>query len=199
VILFLGHLSFAKGYCDLLKVIPKIAEKHPGIRFCFAGTKIKQERNVHYEQTTGCAILTEDPDECYEQFVSKVCEKNHIYIGTIGESEKIKWLRECNFLVLPSYSEGFSMSVLEALTMGKPVICTPVGALGEIVKDEISGLLISPGTIQELEQAIDRMLSDSDLRNRIAENNYAYARQTFSKKIISRQLSDCFNQLLKEN
>ncbi len=199
VILFLGHLSFAKGYCDLLKAIPKIAEKHPGVRFCFAGTKIKQERNVHYEQTTGSAIATEDPDECYERFVSGTCEKNHICLGNIGEGEKIKWLKRANFLVLPSYSEGFSMSVLEAVTMGKPVICTRVGALGEIVKDEIHGLLIRPGNIQELEQAIDRLLSDSDLRNRIAENNHAYALQTFSKEIISRQLSDCFNQLLKEN
>jgi glycosyltransferase involved in cell wall biosynthesis len=196
VILYLGHLSHAKGYCDLLRVIPQIVEKHPHVRFCFAGEKIDRGRNIVLDQITGKKMIYEDPDACYRQYIKGRCEQNHIYLGVMGEKEKIDLLKHCNFLILPSYSEGFSMAVLEALSVGKPVVCTPVGALGEIITDGVNGFLVRAGDLRAIELAIERLLEDEKIRSQMGATNFIYARRYFSKKIIADQITGCFNDVI---
>ena len=198
IILFLGHLSFAKGYCDILRAIPKIAKKYPAVCFYFAGTKLAEERNIYYDQLTGQRIMFEDPDECYDKYIRNVYEKNYKYLGVVDEPEKIDLFRKCNFLILPSYSEGLSMAILEAFSMAKPVVCTAVGALGEIVQDGVNGFVVPPGDIERLVRRVFTLLSDSEVRNRIALHNKLYARQTFDTNIIAKKLTDCFEKLLGE-
>ncbi len=189
-ILFLGHLSFAKGYCDLLKVIPVIAHKHPDIRFIFAGNFINYERNVFFNESSGEEIAFEDPCQCYDTHIRGKFDVNYDYLGAIGEKEKLEILKECNFLVLPSYSEGFSMAVLEAISMAKPVVCSTVGALGEVVHDKENGLLIQPGDLKGLSTNIDELIINQKLRNAIALRNHDYARETFDSNIIAYKLGD---------
>lgn len=195
-VLFLGHLSYAKGYCDILKIIPAIAEKYPDVRFCFAGTKIKNERNVFHNQVNGQSIHFEDPDECYDKFIKGKYDCNYEYLGVIDGKEKIDRIKNCTVFVLPSYSEGFSMSILEALTLGKPLVCTPVGALGEIIKDGVNGLLVAPGDLEAFAAAIDRLLSDLNLRDRMALNNVVYSQTSFSKEIIATQIACFFDSVI---
>jgi glycosyltransferase involved in cell wall biosynthesis len=197
-VLFLGLLTYAKGYCDILKIIPAIAEKYPDVRFCFAGTKIKGERNVFHNQVNGRPIHFEDPDACYDIFVKGKYDRNYEYLGIISGKEKVDRIKNCTVFVLPSYSEGFSMAILEALTLGKPLVCTPVGALGEIIKDEINGLLVAPGDLEGLEQAIERLLGDSDLRNRMALTNLAYGQASFSKEIIAARIAYYFDSVIND-
>ena len=189
-VFFLGHLSHAKGYCDLLAAMPVMTKRHPQVRFLFAGDKIKIERNVFFNEVTGERIVFDDPDECYEKYIRPDLEENHVYLGLIDEEEKMRVFKECNFLVLPSYSEGFSMSVLEALSMGKPVICTPVGALKEIVRDGENGYLVDPGDVNSLVDRMDKLISDEETRNRMAAHNYEYAREKFDIESIVKQIGD---------
>lgn len=198
IVLFLGHLSHAKGYCDLLKVIPKIADRHPDVLFTFAGNKVNNETNVHFNLLTGERLLTENPDEVYSKFIEKHYEANYCYLGVVAGDEKMDILRRCNFLVLPSYSEGFSMAILEAITVAKPVVCTPVGALGEIICDKINGLVCAPGDLSALEEAIDKLLSDVELRNHIATANHEYARKNFRIDVIASDLGDLFDRVLMQ-
>lgn len=198
LILFLGHLTFAKGYCDLLKVLPNIARLHPNLCFCFAGVKkIGNERNIRYNQITGERIVFEDPEDCYQRYIKGRWDNNYRYLGVVDEKKKIELLQECNFLILPSYSEGFSMAVLEALSMGKPVVCTPVGALGDIIKNREHGLLANPGDLKQLEKNILILLNDNKLRDRIALNNHAYVRQQFSVDTISQIIGDHFERTME--
>lgn len=197
LILFLGHLSYAKGYCDILKIIPEITEKHQNVRFCFAGTKIKDERNVYHNQMTGQKLTFEDPDECHRKFIRGKYNDNYRYMGVVDECRKIELLAECNFLILPSYSEGFSMAVLEALAMGKPVICSPVGALGEIIQEKVNGLLVSPGDTESLARAVNMLLSDRVLREKMAKTNHVYTRENFSMEMISRKMATHFTSIMK--
>ena len=198
MILFLGHLSFAKGYCDILKIIPTVAKEYPNVCFCFAGTKVARERNVQHNQITGQRLIFEDPDECYEQYVRGKYDKNYSFLGIVDEYDKISLLKRCSFLILPSYSEGLPMAVVEALTMGKPVVCTPVGALREIIQNGISGFLVSPGNIAQLNEAVCKLLSSRQLRDRIARQNYHYARELFSQDSIARRLSYHFDRLIAQ-
>lgn len=199
MVLFLGHLSFGKGYCDVLRIIPKVANAFPEVRFCFAGEKIRSSRNILFNQVTGTRLVYEDPDQCYHEYVEGCYEPNYEYFGVADENRKITLLKRCNFLLLPSYSEGFSMAVLEAITAGKPVVCTGVGALKEVVVDGVNGLVVEPGNVSALSDAILTLLVDEEGRNRIAQTNYAYARQVFAQRVISKQIAECFHEALHSN
>jgi glycosyltransferase involved in cell wall biosynthesis len=164
--------------------------------FHFAGTKKKKETNVKHNQVTGERISFDDPDICFEQYIKGQCEKNYVYHGIADEILKFELLRECNYFVLPSYSEGFSVAVLEALSMGKPVVTTPVGALADVVNPEVNGLLSIPGNLDSLKSNIIRLLSDKELRDRMALTNARYVRNHFSVREISEQIGNCFLQVL---
>ncbi|WP_033960106.1 glycosyltransferase family 4 protein [Psychroserpens jangbogonensis] len=195
IILFLGHLSHAKGYNDILKVIPRISIKYPKIKFVFAGTKKEIERNITFNDSTGESILFENPENVYKEYIKGKFEKNYQYLGQLGENDKISWLKKCNFFLLPSYSEGFSTAVLEGIATGKPILTTPVGGLKDVIKHNVNGLLVLPGELNNLENAILELLGNNALRNQIAYNNILY-RKNFYIKNIEDKYSDIFHSLL---
>ena len=59
-----------------------------------------------------------------------------------------------DIFVLPSFTEGFSVAVLEAVAHGLPVITTRVGALPEVIAEKENGMFVSAGNQEELERAI---------------------------------------------
>lgn len=73
-----------------------------------------------------------------------------------------------DIFVLPSLWEGLPIAVLEAMTVGVPVIATAVAATPEVVKDGETGLLVPPGHSEALAAAICRLVSDAGLRRRLA-------------------------------
>ena len=194
-ILFLGHLSYAKGYCDLLQVIPEVVKLFPDVIFSFAGTFRDKERNVFHNQITGEKLQFKSSKNCLDEYIGDQYKKNYQYLGVVSGKDKIELLRNCNFLVLPSYSEGFSMSVLEAMAMGKPVVCSPVGAMGDIVIHGENGLINNPGDNEQLKDNIIALLDNVKMRNDMAENNYTCVRSMFRIDIITEQIGDCFESL----
>lgn len=189
-ILFLGHLSEAKGYCELLKVIPDIAEKFPHTKFKFAGAKLKKETNVLHNQATGEPLPDENPGALYAELIKGQFDNHYDYVGILDEPAKIEALKQCDFLVLPSYSEGFSMAVLEAMSMGKPVVCTAVGAMRDFVIKGENGEVFMPGDTAALSKALEKLLSDTTYREKVAEYNAAYVRENFSQAVIAKKLGD---------
>jgi len=197
MILFLGHLEKAKGYCDAIRAIPIVAEEFPQIKFCFAGTMIRgPQRNIRFNQTDGTPLDYEDPLHFHDQISHSSCKNNYLYLGVVSGREKLEVLKNANIFILPSYSEGFSRAVLEALAMGKPVISTPVGANKEILLNGENGFLITPGDHRALAAKIIFLLQNIPLRDRISEINYKTTRERFDIKIISNQLSDYFQNLM---
>ena len=195
-ILFLGHLSVAKGYCELLKIIPEVANRFPDVSFQFAGTKLDKERNVFHIQSTGKPLPNEDPETCYQSNIEGRFEANYTYLGMLDEEAKIAAIRSCDFLVLPSFSEGFSMAILEAMSMGKPVVCAAVGAMRDFVVTGEHGEVIEPGDTKALASAIIKLLSDRNFRDRVATVNSGYVRQNFTQAIIAEKLGQLFREAL---
>ncbi len=195
-ILFLGHLSVAKGYCEVLKIIPKIAEKYPAVKFEFAGAKLKAERNVMHVQTTGKSLPDEDPEECFKENIQSKFEGNYAYLGVLDESEKMAALQACDFLILPSFSEGFSMAILEAMAMGKPVVCAGVGAMRDFVNTGVNGEVFAPGDTKALEQGVLSLLDDKKYRTEIANHNAGYVAENFSQAVVADKLARLFKDAI---
>ena len=96
-------------------------------------------------------------------------------------------MRRCLALVVPSiWPEPFGMVVLEALAGGRPVVASQIGGIPEIVSHEREGLLVPPGDAAALAEALDRVIADVDLRERLAGNAAARAADYAPAAVVPR-------------
>ncbi len=89
-------------------------------------------------------------------------------------------LAASDLFVLPSYSEGLPLSVIEAMAARVPVVATNVGGVGEAVVDGRTGLLIPPMVPEALVEAMLKLCRDGKLRSSLADAGFARVKQEFS-------------------
>ena len=112
--------------------------------------------------------------------------------GYISRDEVIEMLQGCDFFVLPSLHETFSITTVEAMACGKPVVATRCGGPEQFVTEE-TGLLVPAGDAQALAQAIDHMLDAHSTYDpwRLAN----YVRNRFSFQAVGKQLHSIYTEL----
>jgi glycosyltransferase involved in cell wall biosynthesis len=93
------------------------------------------------------------------------------FTGRLHGEELARRYRSADCFVLPSLAESFSMSLLEAMASGLPVVASRIGGIPELVEDRINGRLVSPGNVQDLVCALNWISSSSERRQRIAHAN----------------------------
>lgn len=195
LVLFLGHATKAKGYCDLVRSIPMVADAVPDVRYVVAGSMHATRSNVCFEQTTGRPLIYENPFEVHRWISASPYARNYEYVGVVTGNTKLKLLQEAALFVLPSYSEGFSRALLEAMAAGKAVICTPVGAHSEIVQEGVNGFLVCPGDDQAIAQRVLQLLTDSSLREKMGAFNAGYVREQFSVEKVAGRFIEHVSEL----
>jgi glycosyltransferase involved in cell wall biosynthesis len=92
--------------------------------------------------------------------------------GWIDQNQVQHVLEQTDIFLLPSLSEGVPMAILEAFSFGIPVIATAVNSIPEVVQYGRNGLLIPPGDLQALVDAMTRLLEDADLRHRLGQQAF---------------------------
>ncbi len=190
-VLFVGHLSAAKGYCDLLETIPTLCGGNQ-VKFHFIGARSVGARNIRFNQATGEPFHQRDPEIGFQRYVVESgCEAHVERLGERVEGEaKLRAFENADIFVLPSYSEGFSMSILEAMSSGLPVIATRVGAAPDIIESGVNGILIDPGDVAQLTDQLQTLIMEKDRRLAIGRAARATCRDNFQVDHVSRQLID---------
>lgn len=97
--------------------------------------------------------------------------------------------------VQPSGNEGLSLSILEAMSAGKSIVSTTVGAAHEILTDGETALLVSPGNVDELEGALARLAQDPDLSRRLARNAQHHVNSAFGLPRMVESYLDLYTTL----
>jgi glycosyltransferase involved in cell wall biosynthesis len=115
-------------------------------------------------------------------------------------ADVVPWMQSLDVFALPSYAnEGVPQAIMQAMACGVPVVTTGVGAIGEIVKDGDTGLVVPPQDVEALAAAIDRLRSDAALRQRLADAGLAQARQRFSMDRMLDGMESVFAAVLASN
>ena len=106
------------------------------------------------------------------------------------------YLRRADVFVLPSLQEGGgSISLLEALQAGVPVIASNVDGIAEDVIDGESALLVEPGNVDQLARALARALTDTALRERLRRRGRQDFAERFSAEAFSSALAGLYDEL----
>ncbi len=91
-----------------------------------------------------------------------------LVVGWVTASDLEQLFAKCGIFVLPSYNEGLPMAILEAMNAGTAIISTPSGGIPDVLNSS-NGMMISPGDIGQLTDALARLVEDAELRTSLAE------------------------------
>lgn len=103
--------------------------------------------------------------------------------------------RRADVFVSPTYAEGFSNTILEAMSSGLAVVSTRSVGVVDCLRDEENGLLVEPGDVRALAASLRRILDDEDLRARLATNALDEAHRIYSWQKVANQIIDVYEQV----
>jgi colanic acid/amylovoran biosynthesis glycosyltransferase len=176
-ILAIGRLDDIKGFTHLV-----------------AACGVLHEQGVAFE----CDMVGSGPlhDALSEQIKTLGIGENVRLLGARKQEEVRGFLQSSAIFVLPSVvtsrgdRDGIPVAMMEAMASGLPVVSTRVSGIPELVDHEKTGLLSEPGDAASLAAAIERLLSNAELRNRLATDARAWVEQEFDVKKEARKLYD---------
>ena len=105
--------------------------------------------------------------------------------------------RHAHLAVLPSYREGFGMSLAEVAATGRALIASDVAGCRDVVRDGVTGLLVPPRDAIALAEAIERLARDTDTRRRFAGMARRDAEQRFALERITRTALELYETALR--
>lgn len=116
------------------------------------------------------------------EYFEKLAHNNEQIIFYGFKDNPLDYLNQSDVYVLPTYHEGFSLSMTEAAMLGKPMIATKVGGNPEIINSE-DGILVNPKDPIDLSKAMEKLAKNSNLRKKMGiAAKYDYeSRLNFSK------------------
>ena len=193
-LLFISHISFTKGFYELIFAFEELSMEYPDLSLWVAG-------DLTLNATTQSEFLTGNSREFYKQhfrfvhekienFLEKSNEKKIRYFGVVDEKEKCALYEKADIFVLPSYTEGFPTAVLEAMAFGMPMVVSSVGAMPEILQEEENALFVPPGDAKILANRIRRLLTDPSLRKRMGEANHRLCRRRYCMSTVQKHFSN---------
>ena len=168
-VLFVGRLVHRKGTDVLIKAWKEVILDNSSCVLLIAGRGIEQNKLESLCKNLGIG-------------------GNVLFLGHINNVEK--YLKVVDVFVFPSMQEGMPTVLLEAMACRLPVIATRIGGVVDIVKDRENGLLVTPGSSEELKDAILSLLENRHLSETMAENAYETIREGYYvDKVIDEYVS----------
>lgn len=115
------------------------------------------------------------------------------FVGSLPHAEILELMAKADLFVLPSHTEGFPNAVLEAMALGKPIVSTDVGAVGEMLAQGC-GTVIAPQNREQLVTALAKLMRDPDQRNRLGESARVRALSEYSLESTFHRYTDLWRR-----
>ncbi|HHU75030.1 MAG TPA: glycosyltransferase [Clostridiales bacterium] len=165
---FVGRLGKEKGCQELFEGFKILEKKYPNLKLLFVGPLEKEE-------TIDPALL-------------KWFYANKRIIKTDRVPDVEKYMAAMDIFILPSYREGFGMSVAEAGAMGVPVIVTDIPGPINAMLPGVTGITIPVKDMDALVDAVEELVNDEEKRIRFAKAGYEFVKSHFDSKIFAKKL-----------
>jgi glycosyltransferase involved in cell wall biosynthesis len=182
-ILFISNLIESKGVFILLESLKLLLESN--ISFC-------------------CDIVGGAADVSEEILLKKINDlgllKNVNYLGKLYGEKKDKIFKESDIFVFPTYykNEAFPLVILESFMYGIPVITTNEGGISDIVRNKINGLIIKKESSYEAFRAIQKLVNEPRLYEKISLNCINDFNNKYTKKIFDDRIYGILKMIVNE-
>lgn len=161
IFLMIARILYDKGYAEYVNAAKIIHKKYPEAEFQLLGSIDIQYPNHVSEDT----VMKDNKDGT---------------INYLGVSNDVCYIiKKADCIVLPSYHEGLSRVLIEALAMGKPIITSDIPGCRETVDEGINGYLVPPKNAEALADAFNRFILLSDIER---QKMGAYSRKKAEKE-----------------
>ncbi len=202
-LLFLGRISPEKGVHVLLEAFHEVLRQCAEAELDIVGPDwpVPYESLLASDEPENFAALktlydgTSYRDQVRKQVADLGLGDRVRFCGPIPHSETLQRFVANDLLVNPSFSESLGMTVLEAMASGLPVIATRTGGVVETVVDGTTGLLVSPGDVHGLAEAILRLIRDDHLRASMGQAGSTRVRHCFSWDGIAKDVFAEYSRL----
>jgi glycosyltransferase involved in cell wall biosynthesis len=165
-VLFFGRAHPHKGLEYLVRAQPIITHRIPHARFLVS---------AHGEGLERCKRMIQDSS------------RFELHEGYVPGDLLPEFFQRASLVVLPYLSAASSGVLMTAYGFGRPVVATRISGLLEYVEDGVTGLLVPPADVEQLAEAIIRLLSDDTLRRQMGENAARWANEELSGKNVAMQ------------
>jgi L-malate glycosyltransferase len=176
-VLFLASVDVRKGIHVLLDAFSMLAPRRPSARLFVAGTgaeldavRTRVERSPDLERVT--------------------------LLGQVERGQVLATMQSCDVYCLPSYSEPFGLSALEAMACGKPVVATDAGGLGRLVPKR-GGYRVPPGDPAALAAALQELLESPSRRAEMGEHNRRVVTERYAWGHVVDRLEEAYDAALR--
>lgn len=179
-LVYLGSLTPGKGLTETVEALGILNKdtKFPDFRYLIAGTgKLEVPLKNRIKE-----LNLQDKVE---------------FLGPLFGSNKWRFWNDAHLFIFPSHSEGLPYSLLESLASGTPVITTAVGAIPEVVEDKTHGLLVKPGDVEGLTNAIKLLISSPDRLKTQSLNCIKRAHEFYGIIRLADQFDEIYQFLLR--
>jgi glycosyltransferase involved in cell wall biosynthesis len=174
VILCVGRLDTEKGLKYLIQAFQTVIHEHPHAKLIVVGNGPLKGRLIN--------------------MVHRIRLANVVFAGRVTDRYLDLLLSAADMYISPSLYENLSISILDALASGLPIICTNVGGSPEIVEDNTNGLVVPPRDPAALSEAMLKMISNESTCARFRENNKSKAR-LYSEDVILPKIIEIYGEL----
>ena len=171
VIVYLGRLVAEKRVDHLLRIWPQIKTAFPETLLLIIGTGSE------------------------ETLLQGLAGDGVRFTGQIRDS--VRYLKAADLYVSPSSTEGLSLSLLEALSCGLPVLATSVGGARDVIQHNVNGYLIPPEDLSSLKNGLLTLLGDEALRTKLGQGGRQRIISDYSLDSVADKLSDLYTGLIK--
>ena len=188
-VLFYGRISPEKGQHLVLQAFRRVIAEIPSARLVIIGQNALAGRE--FVDPLAADPLFRDLDQfwgkpaAYQEYLESLIgddwRANVQLMGAVPNQTMINHLHSADVLVFPSlWHEPFGLPVIEAMSAGLPVVASRGGAFPETIADGETGLLVERGDVDELADALTKLLRDAELRQAMGRAGARRARELFS-------------------
>jgi glycosyltransferase involved in cell wall biosynthesis len=178
--LFVGRLEKLKGLNYLIEAVDRL----------------KNSKYNFVINMVGNGSLMKDLKETIRK---KNLEEYFAFHGEKTSEEIISWYNKSDVFVSPAIWEGFPNTLLEAWASGLPVIITNVGGISKICTNNQDALVIPSKDSVKLAEAIEKMLRDTKLREKLSKNGRKKVETNYTWKIVSDIFIKLYGDLIEHN
>lgn len=185
LILYVGRIVPEKGLNILIDAIPLISKEVPNIKVIIAGKAPKT------------LMSSEDYLNFLKRKIIKHNINNKVVFAGFIRDEILPYIYNISDLVVnSSFYEPVGLSILEAMASGKPVVATEASGIRDYIRQYKAGIIVKIGDIEQLSEAIIKLLLDRDMRFKMGVNGRKCVEEHFNWQKIAKDIVNLYDEFL---